>query len=269
MLGMPEEEKGFQRSANLGSVAHALMANQPSLIQVLDYDSYRTKACKDERDEALAADKIPCLKAEMTAAQAMVKAARKQLRATDASDAFTNGKPEQTIIWQEDGRWFRVRPDWLPDQEEGDLIIDDYKTTTGSARPEDWAKRVMIETACDLQDVFYARGIRAMRPGLRTIRMRFIVQEQKFPYAISVIRIGPETLERAGRRMKEGIASWRWSLERDRWPGYSKHTYEVEAPGWHLTQWANEEIYRSASQQLGQDLKEEMIEWQSPHEVAA
>ena len=52
----------------------------------------------------------------------------------EASNAFTEGKPEQTIIWREDnGIWCRARLDWLHDSH---LIIDDYKSTGRSVAPD-------------------------------------------------------------------------------------------------------------------------------------
>lgn len=265
----PNHEQDFNRQANLGSIAHALLLNEASIIRVLEFENYRTKAAQDLRKEALAADQIPCLPKELEAAQAMIGLARRQLRSTDAADAFTNGKPEQTIVWQEGDLWCRARLDWLPDQDEGDVIIDDYKTTAGAALAEDWAKATLVDKGYDLQAVFYTRAVKAVWPKIRSIRMRFIVQEQKFPHAISVVQITPETLRRAERRMEEGIAHWGRCLRRDRWPGYSRETQFVDAPVWHLQRWENQEFRRDAAKQLGQDIKEQMIEWQAPHGEAA
>ncbi len=261
----PDHEQDFNRKANMGSIAHALMLGQPGLLQEVKFDNYRKNDAKDARDDAIAKGKIPALTREIETADQMAQAAMMQLKNHEAGDALRllSGKPEQTLIWQAGGLWCRARVDWLPNDLTGRVYIDDYKTT-GNSQPDYWFKHVMMETGCAFQDLFYCGGVRTLFPEVTWCQMRFIVQETEPPYALSVNTIGPETRALGLRRMERATRLWAWCLENDRWPGYSKELCEHEAPPWRLRDWEEQGWREEAARQIGQDLKERALEWQAP-----
>lgn len=133
----PDYEPTVSNQFDLGSVAHAMMLHDDRDIVVLDYDAYRSKAAKADRDEARAKGKIPILAAQYETACAMVRAGRAQLdQHEEAWEAFRKGygQPEQTLIWRDGPEnapiWCRMRLDWKPNN--GNVFWD-YKTT--AARP--------------------------------------------------------------------------------------------------------------------------------------
>ena len=89
---------------DIGTIAHALILEGSSVAEVLDFADSRKDAAKEARDAARKAGKIPILEKHWTDVSAMVAEARWQLdRHRDAKDAFMEGRPEQTLVWQDEG----------------------------------------------------------------------------------------------------------------------------------------------------------------------
>lgn len=230
---IPEEEDRF----NLGKAAHTVMLGGPAKCAVIAAESWRTKEAKEFREDAYKRGLIPLLETQWNGVEAMVTAGRRQLLDhEEAGGAFMAGKPEQMLAWQEEGIWCRALLDWLPD---GGEIFDDYKTTAASAHPDAWT-RTAYGFGADVQAAFYRRGIRAVL-GIENPQFRFVVQETKPPYALSVIALTPASLDMADRKVKAAINLWGWSLQAGKWPGYPTRTCYVDAPGYEETRWLEQE----------------------------
>jgi len=225
---VPAEDPKF----DIGRAAHALMLEGAARFELIDAKDWRSEAARDERRVVREAGHIPLLESEWAQVSAMVKAAREQLRETDAHQAFRKsfGQAEQTIIWQEGAVWCRIRPDWLQNQR-GNRVMYDYKTTGASAEPSSWSGRTMLEIGSDIQSELYRLGAR--RQFGKEFRFKFIVQETQPPFALSVIELSPMLADLAQARVKRAIAAWAWCQKRDRWPGYSSRTYFAEPAGWY------------------------------------
>ncbi len=222
----PEEKAIFDH----GTVAHALMLQGLSVAVVLKHDDWKKKAAREDRDFVRSVGKIPILEKDWSRCLAMVTAGKKQLAAhKEAADAFTKGKPEQTMIWQDDhGVMCRARVDWLHDSL---VTIDDYKSTGRSANP-DGLERVIYSMGWDIQSQFYLRGLDKLDPrsGAINRQFRFIAQENVEPYALSVIGIHP-TFEWSGRQnVQKGIDLWAKCLKSNKWPGYPDRIAYPELP---------------------------------------
>lgn len=243
----PKLEREKDRKFDLGTAAHDVLFNAGRNIKIVNADDYRTKAAQAARDEALAAGKMPVLGAQMDTIDAMVRAAVQQLaQHRDLAGIFPGkGKPEQTMLWQEGETWCRGAIDWLPD---GQGIFLDYKTTTASANPEQWARQA-FDLGADVQAVFYTRGLEKLRGG--TWECRFIVQESEPPYALSVCALPPSALALGAAKVNEALRIWRWCLAKNFWPGYPRETAYIEPPPWHLTRWQEREAVDRDLLELG------------------
>lgn len=252
-----DEEAKF----DIGNAAHALMLNDERAFAVIDAKDWRTNAAKDARDAARKAGKIPLLTEQWQRTQAMVAAGRMQLAGhEDASDAFTNGKPEQTIVWAEDGVLCRARLDWLPNTPTG--WFDDYKSTE-IAEPDAW-RRICFNLGMDIQAAFYRRGIRAC--GLSDDpQFRFVVHEVEEPYALCVIAPKPAAIDLADQKVDAALAVWRQCLKENRWPGYPNRTCWIDVPGYVEAAWADRRA-RDYDRADGpsKDLLRNAIEMQAP-----
>lgn len=217
---------------DVGTAAHALLLGGMDAVQVLEFDDYRTKAAQAARDEARAHGFTPLLEKQWAEVQAMTDAMSVQLDGYDPRP-FTDGKAEQTLVWEEHGVLCRARPDWL--REDGDM--DDYKTAA-SADPAKWSRR-MVDHGCHIQEAFYRRGVRAVLGVDATFR--FVVVEKTAPYALSVFQVAPDLRELAERQIDWAIDMWAGCLAADTWPAYSDRVCWVNAEPWHEAQWLNRE----------------------------
>lgn len=257
----PDAEPRRSRAFDLGSAAHAIILRSGEQLEVIDADSYRTKAAQEDRDAAYAAGKIPVLAAEREAAYAMAAAARAQLaRHQEANDAFLAGRPEQTLIWQEGEVWCRAKLDWLP---LGGNVFYDYKSTGGSANPDQWGTRQLFDLGFDIQAAFYCRGI-ARVLGIERPHFRFVVQEDEPPYALSVVELTPAAGDMADRKVEAAIGWWRWCLRTGKWPGYPARVAYVDPPAWAENRWIERENREALIADAGGDLRKLMLEWQAP-----
>lgn len=233
----PQCEPDDAEHLDIGTAAHAVLLEGEAAVTIVDAGDWRTNAAKEARDVARAAGRIPLLRRKWADVQAMVTSAREQLdRVRDGRDMFRDGKPEQTLIWQEEnGIWCRARLDWLrPD------AIDDFKTTGASANPDNWTRRTMFEMGFDMQCAFYLRGLKAVTGFDATFR--FAVQETDPPYALSVITLGPDALCLAEKKILYAIEKWRDGLDGGDWPGYARRTCYATLPPWHEAWWLEKEL---------------------------
>lgn len=252
----PYFEDTNRKEFDLGKAAHALLLGGGAKIAVIDADSYRTKAAREERDAAYAEGRTPILAAQLYEVEAMVAAARRQLAAHhEARDAFVGGYPERTIVWRAGEIWCRAKLDWLPPK--GAQVFYDYKTEGQDANPE-VLSRTAFNLGYDVQAAFYLMGLQALRLAGPDARFRFVVQEREAPYALSVIEIGAAAMEQAKRKIAAAIDLWAECLRTNQWPGYPAQVCHVDAPMWVEKRWLDREIREET---YG---KPDLLHWQAP-----
>jgi hypothetical protein len=159
---------------------------------------------------------------------------------------FINGKPEQTLIWQEPDHWARCRIDWLPDDPSAPLL--DLKTTGGLAQAEVWGRQC-FQFGADIQAALYPRGAAALRDGEVPENMLFCVIETAPPYGIRVFALDPVAIAIGEAKLAAAQAAWvqcmaahRRLLEEGKptaaaWPGYSYDLEWILPPAWIVRQW--------------------------------
>lgn len=208
-----------------GHAAHTLVLGVGKPFVTVEADDWRTKAAREQADEARAQGATPLLAKDAERVHAMVDA----LRAHElASAVLSNGKPEQSMFWLDErtGVCRRGRIDWLRPN-----AIVDYKTTTlGGADPERFAK-----TAADfgyhMQAAWYTDGCEAL--GLGRLPFVFVVQEKEPPYLVSVVQLDDEAL-RIGRDLNDAaLAIYAECESAGEWPGYPTEVVTVALPSWY------------------------------------
>lgn len=233
----PDLERDHDERFDIGTCAHALLLQEEDLIEVCDYPDWRTKESKIARDEARTAGRIPLLPEQATRVRAMVEAARTQIEAHTAQPPlFTDGKPEQTLVWEDDcGVICRARLDWLNYDY---TAITDLKTTSASADPDKWT-RTAYSIGADVQTVFYMRGVWRLT-GIRPV-FRYVVVENYPPYALSVVDLAPSALALAEAKVQKAIDVWALCIEKDFWPAYPDRVASIEVPTWAELAWLDRE----------------------------
>jgi hypothetical protein len=227
---------------DVGTAAHALFLQGEITAVHIPFDSYRTNAAKELREMALADHKIPLKTKQFDAAMRVVDA----LEAFRArTSLFTDGKPEQTVIWNEGNHWGRCRIDWLPNDPAAPLL--DLKTTGNLATPGGWG-RTCFQFGADMQAAMYPRGVEFVR-GEAPDGMLFIVAETKPPYAIRVFGLDPVAVEVGEAKAAAARAVWVQCMAEHRrrvefgqpaaaaWPGYPPETEWIFPPPWIVRQW--------------------------------
>ena len=241
----PDYKPKVSDKFDIGTAAHALLLEGKSAVEVIEAPDWRSKGAQEARDLARSEGRLPLLHKNWDEVQAMVEAARRQIDTLDVDPKpFTDGKPEQTLVWEEDGVICRARLDWLRDDR---ATIDDLKTTRGSANPESWT-RTLYSIGADIQAAFYLRGLFAVDasdgPEVEwgTVPVfRFVVQETFAPYALSVVELGSAALAIADRKVEYAIQTWKRCLAEDRWPGYADQVCVAELPPWEEARWLDKE----------------------------
>lgn len=238
----PHFERDSDPKYDVGTAAHALLLEGRDAVFIVGALDWRTADAKAMREEARAEGKIPLLSAQWQEVQRMCEAVREQLDALDVDPVpLTDGKPEQTLVWEEQGILCRARLDWLRDDR---AAIDDLKTTSASANPEAWTRRTLWDMGADIQAAFYLRGLAALGEKVRDFR--WIVVETYPPYALSVVSLTPQAFELADAKVEYALNLWKRCLEADDWPGYPIQVAYAEAPGWHEAAWLEKEARGAA-----------------------
>lgn len=257
----PNFERRHSDAFDLGEVAHELVLGVEERISVIDAENYRTEAARDAKAKAYAASRIPVLTRQLLTARAMASACHAQLaRHADAAHAFAGGKPERTLVWEEDGVWFRIRPDMLP---AGGNVFFDYKSTGGYASPEDWGKRQLFDHGGHIRAALYMRGFRKVLE-VRAPVYRFVVQETKPPFPICVQECSPHTLAIAEAELERAIAWWRWCRDKDVWPGYPRRVCYVEPPAWVASEAEERKSREQYMKEQGEEIQKLALDWQAP-----
>lgn len=224
----PEYEEKTTAEQEFGSAVHALLLNsEAERIVVVSGESWRKDAMRKVRDQSRADNKIPMLPDEFDHADWLAETAREQILASDVGEAFRRGVSERTLIWQEQGIYNRIRPDrWW---RKGSIILD-FKTTSGSAHPDDWPynSQGLWWGGGAIQSALYRRGAKAITG--KDHRFVFLVQEVESGL-VSVIEPAWTGAEEADKDVEDAISLWRDCLLTNQWPGYGPRIHGVEPPG--------------------------------------
>ena len=223
-----------------GTVCHALLleGDESRLVEV-NADDWRTKAAKEQRDEARFNGKIALLSKRVPDAYAMVSVARIAIdRVAELQGLLQGGMAEKVMLWQQAGVWNRARPDYYNAEMN---ICMDYKTTAGSAEPSFWTSQQLTAMGYDVQAAHYLDGF-GLITGKRPTWL-WLVQENSAPFECSIIGAGEGTLDIGQQKVIQGRNIFKHCLEADSWPGYPSQICWSEPPAWDISKWEERKIH--------------------------
>jgi hypothetical protein len=230
----PNYESAESDRFDLGTACHAMLLEQSnSKIVYVDADDYRTNSAKEQRDMSRAKGLTPILRKYEKSINEMVKSANQKIASSELKGIFEDGKPEQTIVWQDGDIWCRARLDYLRNDHK---VILDYKTTD-SADPETCIRKI-ASMGYDMQASFYKRGLVACG-GTEDAVFVFLFQEITAPYACCLIGLSEMFLEIANDKVSQAINIWSMCLKEKRFPSYSDSVQLAEPPNWQIQQYMN------------------------------
>lgn len=239
---------------SVGTLAHELLLEgKLDKLEVIDPNDYPSKTTgeipkgwtnkdiKAARAAALGAGKVPVFPEVAEAVQGMVAAAHEYiatLKDTEPAvhDLFQpgGGKSEVTIVWEEDGCLFRMRPDRLS---MNNALQGDVKTTMAVAEPDAWGRTQLFGMDYYIAAAFYRRGLLAAT-GKRSEYI-YLVQEQPRPHLCSLAGLDPVAQQLGDRKVERAMALWKRCMKTGEWPGYPNRVAYPETPVWER---ANEEV---------------------------
>ncbi len=225
-----ESEEKFE----LGTVVHSLLLQGLEVAEVMDYKDWRSGPAKEARDLARAHGRIPMLGHQWDEVKAMVDAIATQLADLDMDPIpFTDGQPEQTMVWDEDGVTCRARIDWL--HTNGDVC--DLKSTSRYA--VGWDRGPLYDHGCDIQAALYTRGL--VKLTGRAPEWTWIVAETKPPYGLIPYRLTASVLAIGDAKVEMALAKWRRGISSGEWPAYPPTVVDAELPPWIESRWLERE----------------------------
>lgn len=229
----PDDDSKF----DMGTCVHALLLQGDTVFDRLAYPDWRTTAAKEAREECRRHGRIPLLMKDADRVDEMCDAVRTQIAALDVDPLpFTDGTPEVTIAWEEQGVACRARLDWL---HASTLFVYDLKTTSRYANPEAWQRGPLYDHGADLQAALYLRGVKAVTGA--DARWRWIVVETQPPYALSVVAPTAAVLAIGDAKVDLALAKWKRCLETGEWPAYPRTVVQADLPAWIESRWLEKE----------------------------
>lgn len=234
-------EPSNERKFDLGSAVHDYVLEGGNAVHVVfGYDDWKTKAAREEAERANKNGKIPLLEKQFVTVKKIsdsVIATIKNCTELGITDLQTDGDAELSYIWQEDGVWLKIRPDWISNDKR---LILDIKTTGKSAHPDEFSRHA-ADMGYDIQDAIYKRGVKAI-DGVNA-EFIFIVVETSEPYLCCPVGLSAEFQELGRQKVDAGIALWKHCLKTGRWPGYiTNRVCWTEVKPWSIAAWESKKF---------------------------
>jgi hypothetical protein len=213
---------------DLGHAAHTLVLGYGADIAEIKAENWQTKAAKEARDAAYAEGKTPLLTKEVAQVHAMAAKLREH---PAAAMLFADGDPERSMYWRDDetGVTLRMRPDWLPRQTRGRLIVTDYKTSVDS-NPDAFGKSA-ANFGYHQQAAWYLEGLAALDISVDAAFV-FVVQSKTAPYLVSAVELHHDDLMRGRRLNRRAIDIYAECRVTNHWPGWGDDVHLVSLPSW-------------------------------------
>ncbi|GII98362.1 PDDEXK-like uncharacterized protein DUF3799 [Sediminihabitans luteus] len=215
------EKKAF----DLGHAVHELVLGEGMGIEVVEADSWRTKAAQEARDAARAAGLVPMLVADHARARVAADAV---LAHPDAGRLLTGGMPEVSVLWDDPTTGVRCRGR-LDYWHEGAHVVVDLKTTARSAAPRG-IDRLAQSLGWHTQAAHYRAGVEHLTG--RAPRFLHVVVEVDAPHLVSVVELDADYLAIGAADVRHAIDTYAHCAESGEWPGYAPGVHQIAPPRW-------------------------------------
>lgn len=223
-----------KREFDLGHAAHKLVLGEGEEIVVTEYDDWRTKAAREERDEIRAAGAVPLLFHEGEQVMAMAEAIRQHPHAGPLF-AAGNGVAERSIYWThpETGVRVRVRPDWLMVRPDVTLVVD--LKTAADASPDGFSKAIE-SYSYHQQGALYLDGVEAAGLAPEGARFLFVAQSKKAPYLVTVRELKDQDQDIGRGRNEVALRIFAECERTNEWPDWTGPVDQIPQIG--MPSWA-------------------------------
>lgn len=213
---------------DFGHAAHREVLGAGAELAVVDAADWRTKAAREQRDEAYATGQTPVLVDDYEQVLTMAAAIRAHPLAGALFDR-TAGEPERALFWRTGPVWRRALLDWLPVQpDDRRMVIGDYKTCR-SADPEK-LQRAIADYGYHQQADWYLDGVKTLGLAREDAAFVFVFQEKTPPYLVTVAEPDFAAMRIGHYLNRIAIGRYAECVQSGRWPGYSDEVESIPLP---------------------------------------
>ena len=233
-----------------GSVVHRLALGAGKDYVVLDFDDFRTKDAKAQRDEAEANGLVPILSHKFAEAEEQAKIVRAHLDEVLLGEEFL---PEVVIAWKiatKHGEiWARGMIDaWCPSLK----LAVDLKSTT-DASPAAVTRR-MSQGGYDTQHAWYTAGLGHVLGIPGQVRFATLFCENDAPHASHAVVIDEAWRSSAWDLCEEACDIFAACQKAGKWPGYPRNPQLISPPDWLI----RDRMYRGFARDGHEALNDDM-----------
>lgn len=219
----------YKKVYDFGTVAHSIVLGGPAPAIYPEDTLSKTGTIGTDKARAFAAAAraqglIPMKQTDFDTVMGMAEAIKQHREAMAIlADAEVRTEVSGFRVDPETGMWLRCRFDAI-----GPAGIVDYKTTV-DADPGLFARRTAHELGYHQQAAWYLDAAQAL--DLTDGPFRFVLQEKKAPYLVSVVELDPMYLSIGRSRNRAAIDLYAKCLATDTWPGFTGVSV-AEPPMW-------------------------------------
>jgi hypothetical protein len=227
-----------KREFDFGHVVHSEILGVGEPVDVIEADSYRTKAAKEQRDAAYAAGRVPVLEHEYEAVRRVVDAVRNHPVAGPLLDR--DGPVEQVLVWQDPETGVMCRAMLDKQVTDGPRLIAVDLKSAASAEPTSVSKSVH-SYGYNQQADWYNAGLKALglHGGVEPAFV-FVVVEKTPPHLVTVTYLDDDALTWGARLNGRALSLYRHCTATDHWPGYgADQLIKTSLPPWAIRQHEN------------------------------
>lgn len=216
-----EDDTGRKENVKAGAVIHELLLKGGLGIAVIEADSFRSNAAKDQKREAIQSGLLPVIRSKYELALKDAERIRKRLAELDID--LTAYEPEVTGLFEEEVSGgppvaCKVRQDLLS---LGLAQVLDVKVVD-HLNPGAF-ERSIPAYGLDIQAHIYVRSVELAKPELAgRVSFEFLVCERKPPYDVMVAELAPSFVGLGEMRWKRALKKWRGCLDSGAWPGVGR-----------------------------------------------
>ena len=207
-----------KKEFDLGHAAHKVVLGEGEEIVVTEWDDWRTKAAREERDAIRAGGAVPLLFHEGQQVMAMADAIRQH---PDAGPLLNlPGTSEQSIYWTDSatGVRCRIRPDRLIVLPQTTLVID--IKTVADASPDACSKSIE-SYAYHQQGALYIDGVQAAGLAPEGARFIWVFVSKKAPHLVTVRELADQDQDIGRARNEKALRIYRECESTGIWPDWT------------------------------------------------
>lgn len=235
---------------DFGTLVHKLVLGAGKSVVSVNADDWRTKAAKDQRDEARAAGKLAVLSRDLDSAVECEAAFRTQFHAMapDLEAVFNRGESERVIAREfanlkGEGRvWARGMLDRIAvDYDKREVVVFDVKTTADASI--DSLIRRVSSMHYDMQLATYEWLAEEAFPGFKgRVRSYLLFVETCAPYSFVPVELDGSYRQIGRSKLGRAWDAWCLGMASGIWPGYADGVVTISPPPYEVSRELDEEI---------------------------